>query len=1336
MPGEIVDVISIEIVGDSTDAAGSIERLVGLFGRLKTATSGINTNLTALSTVLENLNSAASGVDAGGLGKLGELSQALAGLNGITLSKNLSERMFDLIAAVDLVKDVDLGKLNEMVSTLERLNGVDLRGFSSATRAMSGATAAPVAGAQGVGLDGSAIATEAEAAASAVDNVRAATEEASSASTRFQSIFSAAMNRAKGSATGLFSSLTNGLKRLKTMIVRRVLYRLINSIISGITKSVKEGMNAVYAWAKQTGHSFGATMDMLATDAKWVKGSLGAMFSALVESVAPMIDRLAEKFVNFVNIVQQVIARLNGKTTWVKAIKVQQEYTGATDKATKANKKFKASILGIDELNVLQDNSDNNGAGSYANALEGYKFEETPIDTEYVDGIITKLKSIWKWVKKIGTAFAAWKIGTTVLSLFGLAGGAAGKFAAASGGIKGTLTGIANLALIITAMGALVAAIGLLSRVPGVKEVLADGVKLLKMVFGGLGDAVVPIAGFVIEVTVLSKVPIHQALRGIINLGLIITGVISIIGIIGTLLADPGMQNLMGEAINAVKNVMSGLGEIAIPTMALSLGISVLGEVKITHVLRGLVNLGLILEGTLAIMTVIGLVLSSPEVEGLVGGGIQTLTNMFDGLMGIAIPIVALSLYITVMGNVKISTVAKGLANMAIVLGGTEAVITAIGALMSIPGFSEFAAKGVEELTTVFRGLYDIAGPIGAMSTLITGLGFASEVGGGGVIVMGVLGFAEIVGGLEVLLTALGGLNQIPWFSWLVGEGGKVLMSLGEIIGGFAGSLIAGLTDAITSVLPSIGTKLSEFMENSSGFWEGLENINPEVTQAAENIASVILSLTASAVLDGLFGWAAGDDSIDKFAKQLPGFADNLKAFSEHAAGIDAETVTLATNCAKMITEFADTIPNSGGAISALLGDNDIGAFAAKLPNVGTNLKEFSDNATGISNDTVTLATNSGKAIAGFADAIPNSGGLLSAITGDNDIEDFCKKLPGAGANLKRFSENVDGMKSSVVNMAMISAQSINVFAAGIPKSGGLVSWITGDNDIGKFGEKIAAFGKGFKEYYGYVQNVKPAVVTRTSEAAQSLTTLANTIPQTGGLFSSDVDLEDFGDMLSEFGEGFKEYYDNVKDIKTTVMSNVTTAISKLVDQAIRIKNNGLDSIMEDFGDSLDDAGSDFKSFFKNAFSTSDAWTLGKNLGAQMADGIAYSLRSYNYPTIKGTTKNSGNTSTITVSAYATGGFPTMGELFIARETAPELVGTIGNRTAVVNNEQIVDSVAQGVAEANMEQNYLLREQNEILRAILSNGGSAPGGISTDAILNALNRKNRRDGRTIVPVGV
>lgn len=78
--------------------------------------------------------------------------------------------------------------------------------------------------------------------------------------------------------------------------------------------------------------------------------------------------------------------------------------------------------------------------------------------------------------------------------------------------------------------------------------------------------------------------------------------------------------------------------------------------------------------------------------------------------------------------------------------------------------------------------------------------------------------------------------------------------------------------------------------------------------------------------------------------------------------------------------------------------------------------------------------------------------------------------------------------------------------------------------------------------------------------------------------------------------------------------------------------------------------------------------------------------------------------------AYADGGFPNNGEYFLAREKGPELVGRIGNRNAVVNNDQIVASVSRGVESAiqrqNSETNYLLRKVVELEQALLEKENS------------------------------
>ena len=69
---------------------------------------------------------------------------------------------------------------------------------------------------------------------------------------------------------------------------------------------------------------------------------------------------------------------------------------------------------------------------------------------------------------------------------------------------------------------------------------------------------------------------------------------------------------------------------------------------------------------------------------------------------------------------------------------------------------------------------------------------------------------------------------------------------------------------------------------------------------------------------------------------------------------------------------------------------------------------------------------------------------------------------------------------------------------------------------------------------------------------------------------------------------------------------------------------------------------------------------------------------------------------------YAKGGFPDMGQLFIAREAGAELVGNIGGRTAVMNNDQIVESVSTGVYQA----------------VVAALGGNSDEGGDTQIIIN------------------
>lgn len=104
-----------------------------------------------------------------------------------------------------------------------------------------------------------------------------------------------------------------------------------------------------------------------------------------------------------------------------------------------------------------------------------------------------------------------------------------------------------------------------------------------------------------------------------------------------------------------------------------------------------------------------------------------------------------------------------------------------------------------------------------------------------------------------------------------------------------------------------------------------------------------------------------------------------------------------------------------------------------------------------------------------------------------------------------------------------------------------------------------------------------------------------------------------------------------------------------------------------------------FDSPFKAKTVINGAWDVANN--ARLAMQRALDRNPLNATVnVTGGVVTSGISSVIKFRAG--GGFPDIGEVFIARESGPEMVGSINGRPAVMNNNQIVGSVSAGVYEA------------------------------------------------------
>lgn len=147
--------------------------------------------------------------------------------------------------------------------------------------------------------------------------------------------------------------------------------------------------------------------------------------------------------------------------------------------------------------------------------------------------------------------------------------------------------------------------------------------------------------------------------------------------------------------------------------------------------------------------------------------------------------------------------------------------------------------------------------------------------------------------------------------------GGKALKQ--AILSLSVADLIAGLTDV--SSLPTIGTNLSSFMSNMQGFISSVGLVDETVVTGAQNLSTIIKTLTADDLSAKLSSWIPGESSLESFGSSLAGFYENIK-------GVDLTNLSTMSTDLQSITTAANSLASvNTGAIDSL---------ATSLRNLGT----------------------------------------------------------------------------------------------------------------------------------------------------------------------------------------------------------------------------------------------------------------------------------------------------------------------------------------------------------------------------------------------------------------
>lgn len=740
-------------------------------------------------------------------------------------------------------------------------------------------------------------------------------------------------------------------------------------------------------------------------------------------------------------------------------------------------------------------------------------------------------------------------------------GGALAELAISLNFMKGTLGGSAALLVASGALAVLAPVLSILGALSW--EAIAKGLISIAGAFTIIG-----VAGAVLT----PLVPTILALSG--AFALIGVGVLTIGA--GLLAAGTGLSSLaIGFTALATAGAAGATAIVAALTVIVT-GIAGLIPAVLTKV-------G---EGIIAICKVIAA--GAPAIGEAVKAVILTLIDVFvscvpqlaDGALQLVVGVLAaLATYTPQIVDLAFK----------FLIGILEGIASNLPSLIKagIDVLMAFFTGVVDALSGIDTGalLKGIAG-IGLLSAIMLALSATAALVPGAMV--GILGIGAVVAEMALVLAAVGLLSKLPGLSWLIGEGGKLLQGIGTAIGQFVGGIVGGFMSGVSSQFPQIGADLSAFMNNVQPFLQGASQIQPSMMDGVKALAETVLILTAADILQGLTSWLTGGSSLSKFGEELVPFGEAMRDFSLAIGNMDGEIVANAATAGKALAEMAATIPNTGGLVSFFAGENDMTAFGKQLVPFGEAMKQFGDAITGLDANAVTEAAIAGKAMAEMATTIPNSGGVVGFFAGENDMGEFGKQLVPFGEAMKAFGDAVRGLEADAIVNSATAGKALVELADTVPNTGGVVAFFTGNNDVDTFGEKLVPFGEAMKAYSEAIMGMDSAAITNSATAGKALVELANTIPNTGGLvswFTGDNDLGGFGDSLVQFGSGIKSYSDSISGIDTGIMSSVITQVNRLVEMAkgmaeldtsgmsgfstalTQLGNNGIDSFINAFTD-------------------------------------------------------------------------------------------------------------------------------------------------------------------------
>lgn len=639
--------------------------------------------------------------------------------------------------------------------------------------------------------------------------------------------------------------------------------------------------------------------------------------------------------------------------------------------------------------------------------------------------------------------------------------------------------------------------------------------------------------------------------KGIITLGLITILYGVLMGI--SKLPGGGNSDKLGKGILA----MSAGVLILAGAMKLIAGIDEGNIVKAVGAIAALAIIATLMTKFSGEMKTINAkpLMSMAVVIGVLAGSVALLSMIDTGKLIWATSAISLLMAMFTLVESQSKNIIGARKSLLVMVGVVSVMAVVLGVLANIPNS--------DKVLNVALGLSAVLGAVAAACAVltVTNVNPASAASAA-------LGLVAFVGVLSTLMTALGGvLSLVNNFT-----GGKVDSALDYLktvlykVGDAVGSLVGGFAAGATSGLPAIGSNLSGFAQNGAEFFNMISNLDPSCATAAGTLASAIGSFVGSGILDGLFEKFTGNSSLASLGTNLTSLGAALTSFYNATQGItDTGHMKDVVSVAQSISDLNNALPATGGKLQAWLGSKDLSLFATGASNLGDAMKFFAESTANIT-DTGNLESvvKVAQGLAKLNDALPETDGIIQKITGWKNMSGFGEGIKAFGKAMSDFSSSVSGdnaINEDAVAAAKRAGELMTQLANDVPTSGGLISWFTGNNDIGGFGESLKKFGTSLSDFSGSASGIDGGQMDTVMDVTKKLVTLANSMGADNGFAAASSNLTTFAQNLMQFGTQFTTgFYSEIASVDAGKITAVSTAMQVFYDMCSKTAGQTIDT--------------------------------------------------------------------------------------------------------------------------------------------------------------------------------